>query len=312
MNLCVFDIPEETAELAAWLETRLVSPHLGDLVAELAAIHDIPAPLSAGLAALERPDEGALEKSLGRELPTILREGLRNTPRSQLQTLLRNPQLLLDLQERILMEGGDYWSQRSPRDSATTAALAKTWAVLEPSLATPIIASSTRGLKWAVRILMVLAASVMGVAAGLHFFRPASPPEQRPLPGPAPGPAAVTQTGWGWNKPDAFPQNLDPKSYLTRLADGAEEWFKKRPENREDLEKRIAQFRKGCDTLLKAEHQPLKPADKAWLQERCKVWSDKLDTHLAELRSGKDISKVRDDADATIKKLATALRTRIS
>lgn len=304
MNLRVFDIPEETADLAAWLETHLVGPDLGELVAELAAIHDIPASLSTGLAALERPDEGALEKSLGRELPAILRNGLRNIPRMQLQVLLRKPQLLLDLQERVLVEGGNFWRERQLRESASVAPIEKIWSELQPALAVPLVSPAGNRLKWTVRALMLLAASIMGVAAGLYFSRPAAP-----QPGANP---QVAQGGWGWNKPDAFPQNLDPKSYLGRLAEGAEEWFKTRPESREDLDKRIAQFRKGCDTLVRAEHQPLSATDRDWLRERCRVWSDKFDKHLTDLRSGKDVLQVREEADGTIQKLVTALRSRIS
>ena len=308
MNLYVFDIPEETIELAAWLETHLVGPELGELVAELAAIHDVAISDSVGPASRDRPDEGALQKSLGRELPSILRDGLRNTPRSQLQTLLRNPRLLLDLQERILINGGEYWQGKSSAESPSAATLEKIWSDLEPALAVPLVAPAAKGLKWTVRILMVIAASVMGVATGLHFSRP----HARVEPTPSPTVIPVAQTGWGWNKPDAFPQNLDPKSYLSFLADGAEEWFKKRPENREDLEKRLTQFRKGCDTLINAEHQPLDPADRAWLKERCTVWSEKLDKHLADLRSGKDVLKVREEADGTVQKLVTALKSRLS
>lgn len=304
MNLCVFDIPEETAELAVWLETQLTGLDLGNLVAELSAIHGVPTVLSGGIASQERPDEGALEKSLGRELPAILRSGLQNVPHSQLRVLLRNPQLLLDLQERILSNGGDYWRDKFSREHASSALLEKVWSDLEPALAAPIVAPARHGLKWTVRVLMVLAASIMGFAAGLHFFRP--PPPKQPADGP------VAQTGWGWNKPDAFPNDLDPQAYFQRLADGADEWFKKRPETREALETRIAQFRKGCDALQQAEHEPLRPEDKAWLKERCKLWSDKLDQHLADLRAGKDVSQVRSEADATINKLVTALRTRIS
>lgn len=304
MKLCVFDIPDETTELAAWLEAQLTGPELGNLVAELSAIHGVPTVLTGGVAALGRPDEGALEKSLGRELPIILRNGLQKIPRSQLQVLLRNPQLLLDLQERILSDGGSYWREKFSREHSSAAPLDRIWSDLEPALATPIVAPERHGLKWTVRILIVLAASLMGFAGGLHFFRP--PPPKQPDDGP------VAQTTWGWNKPDAFPNDLDPKAYLHLLADGAEEWFKKRPESREALETRIAQFRTGCDALQRAEHQPLRQEDKTWLKERCKLWSDKLDQHLADLRSGKDVSQVRNEADATINKLVTALRTRIS
>jgi hypothetical protein len=118
--------------------------------------------------------------------------------------------------------------------------------------------------------------------------------------------------GWGWDRPGALAVDLNAPEYLNHLADGANEWFKKRPETRQDLEQRLREFRRGCDTLIAAPHPQLSDADRDWLVERCRVWSGKLDQHVADLQTGTELTRVRDAADETIRKLIQALRDRTS
>jgi hypothetical protein len=292
MNLFVLEIPEETAKLAEWLEGHLVGPNLGDLVAELAAIH--------GTAA-ERGDH---KISLGGDRTAVSRAidgGLGVLTRPMLQTLLRNPDLLLQLQEIFLTSNSNYWRDKCQALPVSAAAGEQGWQRLQPLLAASDVvrqkSSGPNRARMIVRIAAAVAAAILVTSVGLRFFRP-QPPQ-------------VAQ-GWGWNKPDAFPQNLEPKAYLQHLANAADEWFKKRPENKEDLAKRITQFRNGCDVLLRADHKPLAPADREWLKERCRTWSGMLDQHLADLNAGKDVPAVRNEADATIRKLVQALRGRLT
>ena len=282
MKLLMLDIPESTPELAAWLAAQLVSPRLGELVAELRAVH------ARSQARLDLP------QLFGGQWPAILQRGLGEATRPQLQTLLQNPALLLDLQERILIEGGAYWQDQLPSDSEAAADL-PSFSQLQLRLA-PIPVSTLRS-KWLLRTVLAVAACVLVAVVSVQFFRPAPP---------------QVATGWGWNRSDAFPEQLNDKAYLQHLADGAQEWFKKRPETRADLALRITQFRNGCDAMLAAEHKPLKPADKAWLLERCRVWRGKFEQQLTALERGDEVAQVRGEADATVEKLVQTLRGRLT
>src|SRR5688500_17600804 len=99
MNLVVATIPEDPAELADWLERRLVGLELDGLVAELTAIHR---PAASGL---------SVRELLGPKLEQVRESGLACLSRDQLRQLLTRPALLLDLQEEILSKGGTYWDQ---------------------------------------------------------------------------------------------------------------------------------------------------------------------------------------------------------
>ena len=72
-------IPENPADQSAWLESLLVGPDLGRLVAELRAVHGVDEP------------SRSLDAVLGRWADTVLRNGLSALPRENLRELLRHP-----------------------------------------------------------------------------------------------------------------------------------------------------------------------------------------------------------------------------
>lgn len=287
MKLISFELPDDPAERAAWLERQLVGLELGTLVSELEAVHG-------------RDDRTlTLEAACGDALPGVLERGLLVLSRDAIQKLLTHPRLLFDLQEKICINGGDYW-QRVPIADEHRRAVDDSWkairAAIESEVAPkPANRAASLASRSNPRRLWVAAATVAVVllaAVGL-WLRPASAPP-----------------GWGWDRPGALSADLSSSDYLNHLADGANEWFLKRPETKEDLAKRLREFRHGCDTLIEAPHTQLSADDRKWLVERCKVWAGKIDENIAALESTSNVGQVRNDADATIQKLVDALRTR--
>jgi hypothetical protein len=279
------DIPETQRELVAWLESHLLGMQLGDLVSELQAVHGT------------RANSPTLEQVCGGKLANVLQYGLGTLEIARLRQLLEHPQLLLSLQDEIVQHGGEHWMQR-PLRREEEVALASQWKLLESVMSPPIVApappATQRGWFGRAAIAAVLsAAATLTIAFSLR---------DRLIPAPAPG--------WGWEKPGALAVNLPPREYLNHLAEAAQDWFKKRPENAPDLARRVAQFRQGCSTLILAEHAALAPADRDWLRERCRAWATKLDAHLAAIEAGEDVASVRTAADETVNKLIKAIRDR--
>lgn len=290
------DIPETQRELVAWLESHLLGMQLGDLVSELQAVHEL-----GGLTSPARlgSNSASLEQVCGGKLANVLQHGLGTLDVDQLRQLLQHPQLLLSLQDEIVQHGGEHWMQR-PLRREEEVALASQWKLLESVMSPPVIAPAPAAVQrgWFGRAAI---AAVLSAAATLTI---AFSLRDRLVPGPAPG--------WGWEKPGALAVRLPPREYLNHLADAAQDWFKKRPENAPDLARRIAQFRQGCSTLILAEHAGLAPADRDWLRERCRAWATKLDGHLAAIEAGDDVAAVRAAADETVNKLIKAIRDRAS
>jgi hypothetical protein len=125
---------------------------------------------------------------------------------------------------------------------------------------------------------------------------------------PAPVVVQARVTPWGWQRPGVIAGDVNRQAYLNRLADAAEEWFAKRPATASALADRLTELRRGCTTLILADHPPLTPADRQWLVQKCRGWATVIDGHLAALEAGKPTDQVETDADATVRKLSHALR----
>jgi hypothetical protein len=326
VTLVAFTIPDDPAQLPGWLESRLVAPDIGRLVAELAAAYP------------ERGRAIPARQLLGDWYRKALADGLGGVPAGVLQQLLHHPRCLLELQEAVLTEGGAYWEEVAHRAEELTPAVERGRSALDA-----IFAAESGPL--APRADSVAAVCDPGATRPRETpasQRPATPlaeradhtPGQRPtrsyrnwalassalaaclllavgyLTLTRPGPE-VAGVSWGWAKPGGIPKQAQkPAEYLNSLAATSEEWFNKRPEDAAEVAKRISEFRAGCSRLIFSPHAALAQADRDWLVEKCRAWAKKLDDHLTELERGGDALKVRGDADDTIRKLQGALRER--
>ena len=139
--------------------------------------------------------------------------------------------------------------------------------------AAPTAARDGVRFRWRLLSMAFVAAAAAVVVAILTVYRWPG----RDQDGNGPGAAGVASApGWGWNRPDALPQDLSPDAYLNHLADGAQAWFNKRPEDRAALIQRITEFRQGCSVLIQSPHKPLPAGDRVWLVDKCRAWEAKL------------------------------------
>jgi hypothetical protein len=318
-TLHAFDIPEDDTALPAWLESQLASPRLAELAAELTVLQEAGSSAHGGGSG-ERTLDGLLEN----RVPQVCERGLAVVPPHVLWRLFRYPNLLIELQTRVLTDGGAYWDKKL-KDSPELSEMVDTgWSRLQASLlsgqsagdssqatsltavrpyevASPAQVAGNRKqtrparLRWFVAGLATAAAVAVG--AVLIRDRPGGSPQ-------------VAKTEWGWNRPDAFTKDVTREQYLNGLADAAEEWRRKRPDTPQALAQRINEFREGCSRLILAEHKPLPPKDQEWLRDRCRAWAKKFDEELAEVEAGKGPLAVRGEVDETVNKLVAALRNR--
>jgi hypothetical protein len=311
MKLMALEIPDDTAAVASWLEGNLVGMDLAALVAELEGVHTHD----------PKQHSSSLDEVLGNLRAAVQSRGLEALPPDRLKVLLQHPRLLLELQEWLLVEGGPYWRRVAPRHAGLDqrVALERGWERLAASLsedrvpataiplprdaavrspAQPAPASRWRRLLGSVATMAASAAVLVAVVIAVQSLAPESEND------------AAARAAWGWNKRGALRYELSRDAYLSSLADAAGEWFNQRPDRPQALARRIAEFRQGCSVLILSVHKPLPEEDRIWLVERCRTWATKLDAHLTAVEAGQDVLKVRDEADTTIDRLATALRER--
>ena len=313
MKLMALEIPDDAAALAGWLEGHLVGLELAALVAELEAVH----------AHDQKQPEPSLDQVLGNSRAAVQSRGLEALPLDQVKVLLQHPRLLLELQERLLVEGGPYWRRMAPRNAGREhrVAVERGWERLAatlsedrvPATAIPFprdaaagsraqFAPGPRPLRRLLGGLAIMAASAAVLVAAVVIAMPGL--------GPGGENDADARAAWGWNKRGALRYELSRDAYLNSLADSAHEWFNQRPDRPQALARRIAEFRQGCSVLIFSVHKPLPEEDRIWLVEKCRTWAMKLDAHLAAVEAGRDVLKVRAETDATIDRLEMALRER--
>lgn len=295
----ILNIPDDPVERNHWLEKVLMGLNLGEIVADLSAV------------AVDVEQTINLQDIIGDSLDQVLEQGLSLLTLTQIQQLLQSPHLLLKLQTEVLTYGDSYWrdlhfsdehQQLSQNGWKTFQATLKQQGVKtvseEPSIQAEKELSSQssttssqlrRGLLFS--LLGIAAAVVIGVLL---------------IPKPAP------THGWGFDRPGALTADVSAPQYLNGLANSAGEWFKKRPQNKTDIKKRLQQFRHGCDTLIKAPHPQLSEVDRKWLVKKCKVWASLIDEHIVAVDQGGKVSEVLSNADITVNKLIAALQKRAS
>ena len=288
-----FEIPEHRDEQIRWLESELLGTQVLQLVAELESLHGEVrqfAPLS------------------DQSLEAIRERGLTAMTDAQFEHLLSHPRAIVPLQQDVLERGGLYWSRVEGPSDAGTHPKKPDWSQLarvraaertsapapKPSRFTPLVWATCASLATAAALLLVL--------------RPAA--DKRDF---AEVPRPVAESVWGFEKFADRPADSDAQlspsrdAYFRGLASAAETWMNRRPATREELARRIGEFRMGCSRILLSSHPPLDEEDRSWLHEHCQSWASALDRHLAETEAGDDMKKIIERVDLTAVKIAAAL-----
>jgi hypothetical protein len=312
MNLHVLQIPEGHVEVARWLEHKLVSMELSELVAELTA--------------LDRPGDSGrpltLDQTLHKFGAEIFDEGLSGLPEEVVRSMLQSPELLLGLQEQILLEGSAYWIELS-REVASAAALQGVWqTAIKPELGE----ASTRPVtpppppppmareksSFSVRNVAMLGtalALLVAVIGSMLWFEPGD--ETQPI--------AVANKPWGWSSPDALQFGDQDRAAIFRsLAKGADAWDNpnKTPRNRKELATRGREFLQGCNSLIdfaetvsSGGHDMLTKEDGTWLVEKCKLWRKDIEGPLETLTDN-NFGATQGQLNQAAKKFADKFRER--
>ena len=299
MSLAFLDMPEQPDQLPAWLEQQLAGLSLGELVAELDAIHRPAAPIPV----LEDVLSGALE--------AVAEQGLSVLTRVQIQTLLRYPSLLPELQQHLMIHGGEHWQESVRSASELQIASVRVWSRISDELKRDTDSSADDTETGAAEIEAAVEAGQpseaeqrrvkLGVVALVALVLLAFWAGRESHPEPVP---------WGWQNQSAFRKTTSGNAYLEQLASAAQGWYRKRPESAEAVSERILQFRTGCNQLIFADHASLDEPDREWLVERCRAWSEKLNQHLIAVEAGQSPLEVRAEADETVGRLIEALEKR--
>jgi hypothetical protein len=283
MTILITTLPDDPKEWAGWLEQHLVGIRLRDLIDELRLL----------------PDSTSTRlKSLlnDQHLSEVRKHGLSALTVNQIQALLGSPESLLELQEDVLFNGGDYWTSRPPVEDVMPSIERVRRQLKQASSPDELSVrqiehKSTHRSRTRSIIGLMSAAAILLIGVIAWRFQPAG-------------------SGSILGRPEILANNVSSSSqYLNRIADAGSEWFDLRPADTTQLITLLEQVSGDCQILIDAEHLPLTPAEREWFVAKCQSWKSDFDSTLASLRSGDlPLEAAQSAADQTMLKLVNALR----
>ena len=286
MSLVIITIPDHPKDWPDWLEQQLVGMRLGDLVAEL----------QVSAASEERTK---LTDILSPEqLAEVKDSGLSLLKPTDFQTLFSSPNSLLDLQEEILVNGGEYW-QSVPRTKQHQQAAAVATARVQEDLALfekqprPIPKEkSSKKPSW-----LWLGALAATVLVGFMIWRGGTL-------GPTPAkPGAII------GDPTLLAQNSPtPEQFFQALAESSLAWFDQHPRDSDELDKLMRRLSDNFQQLI--DDNPLTDKERKWFKTKCLAWKQKVDDLVVELGTNRqEFGSSRDAVDDIIMKMIEVLKT---
>lgn len=306
-------LPDERTEWAAWIEKQLMGTELVRVVEQLIVLGG------------NHPPVLSLEAWLGEDRNNVLDHGLqKEISQSRIEDLVRNPALLLELQELVLLEGDNYWLQL-PKSSAQQE--------LENSIA--------QTLSNQLDLLGNSVAPLQSLAKQVDQALDSSNPEVRPAARPSTMVSETTKNrthGWTWAalmaaaaavlwmifNPFSPPSNgqffaalelqtptATPQQALQRMAQRVDQDWKRGLTDPKALQQQLEVFRDSCDFLIDGplvkSLDGLPTATQDDIRQRCKKWQEKASELIAALASGNPVNDVQTGADEMIGKLINKL-----
>lgn len=291
----MLDMPDEPRDRARWIEDRVVSHSLGDLIATIEGFQRLSDDDAADPS--DVPVATAFEDWIAQNGNAIRNDGLAMLPEAAIDELTTRPQMLGELQVWTASQVDGYWNDRwnesstqfdpepvigrfrrhltdaqhrpisdasgsvvsSPTSNATlpVGSVNRNDAEAEPV---------SRRRDWSIA-LAVAATLLLGLGVWSTFGRDAP-------------------VDWGFGRVGVLTAERPPADYLESLAEAVQEWFDERPEDAEALRTRLIELSEGCQRVLDAPHEQLADNDRDWLIRHCRRWKLRVDELRTDLAAG--------------------------
>jgi hypothetical protein len=302
MNPLALELPEDQSLWATWLDHQVVGPDLRLLVRQWELLAGVTSELSS-----ERSSEESWEQRLVSQftdqLPKILANGLGALSNDELQRFLRQPRLLLALQEQVFMSGGPYWERLSRsemhldettrsssklrttvRELAQSDGTKENQAEVSSSFEKTSTQQSNRILLRTVLMLATLAASAL---IAVFLMQPRN-------------------KGSFFDRTGLVVSSLEGREFTKSLAVAIrEDWDADSPDA--EFRNQLRSLRDSCERLLVADLHQLSPAVALDLKTRCRKWQTSFSEMLDVLETGRPVSEVRQEANQVVDRLVRVL-----
>lgn len=305
-------LPDERVKWGAWLEQQLIGTELKKTIEQLIVLGG------------NNPAAISLEDWLGNDRSLVLQSGIqKNFSQARIESLVRNPTLLLDLQELVLLDGGEYWlrvsmsrpqqdnadfiiknmvsqlAQRHPPTSVQANILSDQDLVNKQAStsdkqivrANATAVNKNRASWWIWAGIAATAAAIM-----LIVFNPLT----------------LSQESKFFAAAELQSSVATPQLALQRMAQRVQTDWANGLQDPKALKQQLVSFRNSCDYLIDG---PLVksldglPAETiSDVRQRCSNWKKKSSELIAAIDSGKPVVDIQRDADKMIETLTNKLR----
>lgn len=298
MSLKSLQIPDGLADMGAWLDELIVSHDLVDTIVELEV-----------LAGDRLTKVQSLDGVLAGSEEAVLESGLAGASEMTLRGLLRQPSLLLELQELVMMQGGDFWQQkidtifgRPKMNSILDSASAEAAANADPASQTMATSQSHRvsgsaagkgKQKMILGVLATLAAAVLVMFSIGQFGGSGS---------------SVAKAEWGFTKSGLLESDISEAEMLDQLAAASAAWYNKTPTTPAGLAKRLRQFDLGCETLLSSRLTQLSPSNRSAVHAACEDCREAIARQLVAIANGGKLAQIQSASDTAIDALTRSIK----
>lgn len=306
MNPLATELPEDHSLWATWLDHQVVGPDLRLLVRQWELLAGINSELFP-----EESWEQRLVSQFSDQLPKILANGLGALSSDELLRFLRQPRLLMALQEQVFLNGGPYWERLSRSEIHVEEAYgisSKVRAAVrefdqaegarehrlhvssssEKSATLPSTKSSTKSFSRSpLRMALMLAAVAASALIAVFLMQP-------------------RDQGRYFARTGLIVSSLEGRDFTKSLAVAIrEDWDTDSSD--EEFRNQLRSLRDSCERLLAADLRQLSPAVAQDLKTRCKKWQASFSEMLDGLDTGRPVSEVRQEANQLVDRLVTVL-----
>ena len=310
MNPLALELPEDQSLWATWLDHQVVGPDLRLLVRQWELLSGASAEYSAGFSPEDSSGESweqRLVSQFSDQLPKILANGLGALSSDELLRFLRQPRLLLALQEQVFLNGGRYWERLSRSEMHVEEASGISSKVRsavrefdqaegarehrlhvssssEKSSTPPSTESSSRS---PLRMALMLAAIAASALIAVFLMQP-------------------RDQGRYFARTGLVVSSLEGREFTKSLAVAIrEDWDTDSSD--EEFRNQLRSLRDSCERLLAADLRQLSPAVAQDLKTRCKKWQASFSEMLDGLDTGRPVSEVRQEANQLVDRLVRVL-----
>lgn len=314
MNPLALELPEDQSLWATWLDHQVVGPDLRLLVRQWELLSGASAESSAGYSAGFSPEDSSgesweqrLVSQFSDQLPKILANGLGTLSSDELLRFLRQPRLLLALQEQVFLNGGPYWERLSRSEmhveeasgiSSKVRAAVREFDQAEGAREHRLHVSSSSeksstesstksSSRSPLRMALMLAAVAASALIAVFLMQP-------------------RDQGRYFARTGLVVSSLEGREFTKSLAVAIrEDWDTDSSD--EEFRNQLRSLRDSCERLLAADLRQLSPAVAQDLKTRCKKWQASFSEMLDGLDTGRPVSEVRQEANQLVDRLVTVL-----